>query len=238
MTARPLVFYVIQRRLDAEARGSATEDWKDGLSQNTVAVIDSCITAARATTVIMDAAAKHNLVGEYTLCCSLRFSKADGADCLKATYGYLDGEYIFSAALLLVMVNAAFPHNETNARAMETALNLLRGMADRGNTYLGSRHSLLLELQSAIGPNRTRREDAFAEAPVTPNSTQQPTPSTNVAEEQHPVVSPWPLQQDLPTMRDITFNFDINDDPGLWEEVLHQIDIDMDTDWIENTLRK
>ncbi|KAE8154896.1 fungal-specific transcription factor domain-containing protein [Aspergillus avenaceus] len=63
MTARPLVFYVIQRRLDAEARGSATEDWKDGLSQNTVAVIDSCIAAARATTVIMDAAAKHNLVG-------------------------------------------------------------------------------------------------------------------------------------------------------------------------------
>ncbi|OGM43822.1 C6 transcription factor [Aspergillus bombycis] len=217
MTARPLVFYVIQRRLDAEARGSATEDWKDGLSQNTVAVIDSCITAARATTVIMDAAAKHNLV---------------------ATYGYLDGEYIFSAALLLVMVNAAFPHNETNSRAMETALNLLRGMADRGNTYLGSRHSLLLELQSAIGPNRTRREDAVLEVPVTPNSTQRPTPSTNVVDEHPPALSPWPLQQDLPTMRDITFNFDINDDPGLWEEVLHQIDIDMDTDWIENTLRK
>ncbi|KNG89755.1 C6 transcription factor [Aspergillus nomiae NRRL 13137] len=217
MTARPLVFYVIQRRLDAEARGSATEDWKDGLSQNTVAMIDSCITAARATTVIMDAAAKHNLV---------------------ATYGYLDGEYIFSAALLLVMVNAAFPHNETNARAMETALNLLRGMADRGNTYLGSRHSLLLELQSAIGPNRTRREEAMLELPVTPNSTQRPTPSTNVVDEHPPALSPWPLQQDLPTMRDINFNFDINDDPGLWEEVLHQIDIDMDTDWIENTLRK
>lgn len=217
MTARPLVFYVIQGRLDAETGNSATDDWKEGLSQNTVAVIDSCITAARATTVIMDAAAKHNLV---------------------ATYGYLDGEYIFSAALLLVMVNAAFPHNETNARAMETALNLLRGMADRGNTYLGSRHSLLLELQSAIGPNRARREDVVVEAPVTPNSTQQPTPSTNVVEEQPPEVSPWPLQQDLPTMRDITFNFDINDDSGLWEEVLHQIDIDMDTDWIENTLRK
>lgn len=63
MTARPLVFYIIQRRLDAEALGSATEDWKEGLAPNTVAVIDSCITAARATTVIMDAAAKHNLIG-------------------------------------------------------------------------------------------------------------------------------------------------------------------------------
>ena len=58
-----------------------------------------------------------------------------------ATYGYLDGEYAFSAALLLVMVNAAFPRNDTNARTMEMALGLLRGMADRGNTYLGSRHS-------------------------------------------------------------------------------------------------
>jgi proline utilization trans-activator len=64
MTARPLVFYVTQRRLDAESRGVATEDWKDdGLSQNTLALINSCITAARATTVIMDAAAKHNLLG-------------------------------------------------------------------------------------------------------------------------------------------------------------------------------
>lgn len=66
MTARPLVFYVIQRRLDSESPGSATNDWKDGLSQNTVAVIDSCITAARATTVIMDAAAKHNLIGRFS----------------------------------------------------------------------------------------------------------------------------------------------------------------------------
>ncbi|KAE8355649.1 C6 transcription factor [Aspergillus coremiiformis] len=217
MTARPLVFYVIQRRLDTEARGSVTDDWKDGLSQNTIAVIDSCITAARATTVIMDAAAKHNLV---------------------ATYGYLDGEYIFSAALLLVMVNAVFLHSETNARAMETALNLLRSMADRGNTYLASRHSLLLELQSAIGPNRTGKEEVVVEAPVSPNSTQQPTLPMNMVEEQAPVVSPWPLQQDLPTMRDINLNLDINNDSGLWEEVLRQIDIDMDTDWIESTLRK
>ncbi|KAL4891150.1 C6 transcription factor [Aspergillus ambiguus] len=219
MTARPLVFYVIQRRLEAEARGSASGDWKEGLSQSTVAVIDSCITAARATTVLMDAAAKHNLV---------------------ATYGYLDGEYAFSAALLLVMVNAVFPHNDTNSRTMEMALNLLRSMADRGNTYLGARHSLLLELQSAIGPNDLRKTDTTTEGPVTPNSTvQQSTAVANVFDEPAAVLSTeWSLQQDLPSMRDMTLNFDINDDPGLWEEVLGQIDIDMDTDWIENTLRR
>ena len=75
MTARPLVFYVIQRRLDAGDQSSATSDWKEGLSPNTVAVIDSCISAARATTVIMDAAAKQNLVGKllcYTIFLSYR----------------------------------------------------------------------------------------------------------------------------------------------------------------------
>lgn len=65
MTARPLVFYVIQRRLEAGIPGSEIDDWKEGLSQNTVAVIDSCITAARATTLIMDAAAKQNLLGRF-----------------------------------------------------------------------------------------------------------------------------------------------------------------------------
>lgn len=241
MTARPLVFYVIQRRLEAEARGSASESWKEGLSQNTVAVIDSCITAARATTIIMDAAAKHNLVGTFHSPSPFDAPNPSLTDvsCV-ATYGYLDGEYAFSAALLLVMVNAVFPHNDTNARAMDMALNLLRSMADRGNAYLGSRHSLLLELQSAIGPSGSRNGGSGMAAPVTPNSTApESAPAANGYEEPAPVLaSEWPLEQDLPSMRDMTLNFDINDDPGLWEEVLGQIDIDMDTDWIENTLRR
>ncbi|KGO74194.1 Transcription factor, fungi [Penicillium italicum] len=231
MTARPLVFYVIQRRLDAEALGSATEDWKEGLAHNTVAVIDSCITAARATTVIMDAAAKHNLI---------------------ATYGYLDGEYIFSAALLLVMVNAAFPPNETSTRAMETALNLLRGMADRGNTYLDSRHSLLLELRAAIRPRPTEEKETDAtsflaagqKGPVTPMTEHGVNPSTVLPDSSIELAASqvltynWPQQPDIPSFRDIAFQFDLNDDPALWEGALDQIDIDMDTDWIENTLKR
>jgi hypothetical protein len=146
----------------------------------------------------------------------------------------LDGEYIFSAALLLVMVNATFPHNETNARTMDMALNLLRSMADRGNTYLGSRHSLLLELQASIGSNQVAEGRVGYNAPVTPTSSQQRSPPENIRMGEDTRVGPsdWPSQQH------ITFNLDINDDPGLWEEVLGQIDIDMDTDWIENTLRR
>ncbi|CAG8283535.1 unnamed protein product [Penicillium salamii] len=231
MTARPLVFYVIQRRLDAEAQGSVTQDWKEGLSPNTVAVIDSCITAARATTMIMDAAAKHNLIDP------------------EATYGYLDGEYVFSAALLLVMVNAAFPSNETSARAMETALSLLRGMADRGNMYLGSRHTLLLELKAVLGsrPNCTNEtvpaSPTGLKLPVTP-ATEDGThlserPDTDVQLSNcQPLPNNWSQESDLPSFQDIAFQFNTNDDPALWEGALDQIDIDMDTDWIENLLKR
>ncbi|KAJ5174183.1 uncharacterized protein N7482_000060 [Penicillium canariense] len=223
MTARPLVFYIIQRRLDAGILETSAADWKEGLAPNTVAVIESCITAARATTLIMDAAARQNLI---------------------ATYGYLDGEYIFSAALLLVMVNAAFPHNETNARSMETALNLLRSMADRGNAYLGSRHSLLLELRAAIGPKPVQRDiDRLSPAPNVPDSPRSDRPPVSGMDALDPNSPPvlagdWPQPPDLSLLRDISFQFDLNDDSALWEGALNQIDIDMDTDWIENTLKR
>lgn len=75
MTTRPLVFHVIQQRLQSSPTGSSAGDWKDGLASNTVAVIDSCITAARATTMIMDAAYKQNSVGQLRITpCSLTLS--------------------------------------------------------------------------------------------------------------------------------------------------------------------
>lgn len=132
------------------------------------------------------------------------------------------------------MVNAAFPPNETNTRSMETALNILRGMADRGNPYLASRHALLLELQSTLaGPSTS--ENLPREAPITPITSHLLTPS---AIPQTAMPTDWPLQEDLPAVPNISFNLNINDDPGLWEGVLDQIDIDMDTDWIESALRR
>lgn len=74
------------------------------------------------------------------------------------------------------MVKAACPPYEINAWAKETALKLLRSMADRGNTYLDSRHSLLLELQAAIGLRPAEEKETEAarslatsqKGPVTP----------------------------------------------------------------------
>lgn len=140
------------------------------------------------------------------------------------------------------MVNAAFPHNETNARSMETALNLLRSMADRGNAYLSSRHSLLLELRALTGSkaaaNNLDGSNAALDIALSPNGGHAATGDTlPELEPQHTVpTDDW--QTDLPSFQDISFQFDLNDDPALWEGALNQIDIDMDTDWIENTLRR
>ncbi|KAJ5220514.1 hypothetical protein N7468_009718 [Penicillium chermesinum] len=213
MTTRPLVFYVIQRRLESGRLGASMDDWREGLATNTVAVIDSCITAARATTMIMDAARRQSLI---------------------ATYGYLDGEYIFSAALLLVMVNAAFPPTVVNARAMENALGILRSMADQGNAYLSSRHSLLLELQASIGPRVLRSysnglSELAAEGSRSLDAQEVDTSVAITSDD-------WQQASNLPSLQDISFRFDPNDDSAIWEGALNQIDIDMDTDWIESNL--
>ncbi|OJJ50125.1 hypothetical protein ASPZODRAFT_149527 [Penicilliopsis zonata CBS 506.65] len=223
MTVRPLVFNVIQRRLEADAVGSAPDDWKQGLSQTAVSVIESCITAARATIFIMNASAQRNLV---------------------ATYGYFDGEYAFSAALLLVMVNAAFPYNEANALAMEAAIHLLRGMGDRGNRYIESRHALLLDLRASMNSKHKPPQGPQESASVTlePPGTSQPIgvpkdPQGDIQEAGSGPMPEWPLPGSMPAARDIDFTFDINDDPGLWDRVLNAIHID-DADMIDWTLRR
>lgn len=63
----------------------------------------------------------------------------------------MDGEHAFSAALTLVMVNVAFPYNEREAMALETALGILNGMAERGNEYIQARRKLLMDVLSTVG---------------------------------------------------------------------------------------
>ncbi|KAI2795312.1 hypothetical protein POX_a01918 [Penicillium oxalicum] len=222
MTARPLVFYIIKRRLDTGIQRTAARDWKNDLAPNTIAVIESCVAAARATTTIMDAADKHGLI---------------------ATYGYLDGDYIFAAALLLVMVNAAFPYNEANARSMDTALDLLRKMADKGNAYLGSRHSLLLELREAIDPSFGTNvieevSRSNLQVPSIPNSDQTSNPDGEHVNPETPLMpsDDWPHAPPFPWLENISSQTGL--DTALWEGALDEIDIDMDTDLIESTLRR
>ncbi len=64
----------------------------------------------------------------------------------------MDSEHIFSAAIVLAMVCIAFPTNLLNTNAMRAGLELLRGMAQRGNSHMAARYELLEHLRSVVMP--------------------------------------------------------------------------------------
>lgn len=74
MTGRPFLFHVCQRRLATMRNGTASSDWKSGLSANVVHVISNSIASARAATTVMESALKHNLVGKHKLSLQRRSS--------------------------------------------------------------------------------------------------------------------------------------------------------------------
>jgi proline utilization trans-activator len=209
MTARPLLFHVVRTRLENMVRNQMKPNWREGLSPATVAVIESCIRAARSSVTIMTAAAQKNLV---------------------ATYGFMDGEHAFSAALVLVMINVAFPFNAQDGAAMEAALDVLREMAERGNSHIRARHLLLMDLRSAIGqlPFHGLSGVAPSEGDVLAGAGM----GDYVAQEG---TFPTPPQY-LETTMDLngtSFNLSVNEDVRLWEESSGSIGIGMDIDWIE-----
>ena len=66
ITARPILLYAVQRQLATNAQRPNVTRWEDGFSPDIVHVIDTAISAARSSAVILDTAAKYNLVGELS----------------------------------------------------------------------------------------------------------------------------------------------------------------------------
>jgi proline utilization trans-activator len=144
LLVRPLLFHVVQKRLKS-ATEEPERDWKEGLSTTTIAVIETCISAAHDTIAMMIVAERKNLLGESVL---LRFRRRHRLS-LIATYGYMDGEHVFSAAIVLVMVCIALPYTQNDAIAMNTAIELLQRIADRGNNHqLNAKCRKLSQLRS------------------------------------------------------------------------------------------
>lgn len=141
MTVRPLLFHVVQKRLKS-GLAAKEDDWKEGLTQTTIRVIEMCISASRDTINMMTIAAQKNLV---------------------ATYGYMDTEHAFSAAIVLVMVYVAFPSNQQNTKSMNAALELLRGMSQRGNSHMAARYELLDNLRATFIPDTTSTPSAITQ---------------------------------------------------------------------------
>ena len=150
MTARPLLFQVVQKRIAAiraaGADGAAEKEraWETGLSPKTVAVIHACMSAARNTVQIMSKAAEHNMV---------------------ATYGYMDGEHAFSAAIVLALVYTAFPTHPPTIESMAKGLAVLRRMGDLGNVYVAERYQQLARLRSILGPGTRDGKGKMREDP-------------------------------------------------------------------------
>ncbi|CAH0034569.1 unnamed protein product [Clonostachys rhizophaga] len=228
MTARPLLLYAVQKQMAVNAQRHAGARWEDGLSPEIVGVIDSAISAARSSAMIFHTAAKFNLV---------------------ATYGFIDGEQAFSAALLLVMVNIAFPYNEPDAKSMETALLVLQGMAERGNKYIQACHSLLSKintigrpsnpLSGSIGNSQggsdTTQDEGVQCRPQTAtlealNGDERLSQAVTITENWTGRSQANIEQEGEPVM------MDSSEDPRLWAGVLDSIAIDMDRHWVEAAL--
>lgn len=224
MTARPILLYAVQRQLAPSSYNPNPDGWKEGLSQDIVHVIDRATSAARSSASILSAAIKYNLVGKLSNIGQTKLILAHTR--LAATYGFIDGEQAFSAALLLVMVNIAFPYKEADAVAMEMALGVLQTMAEKGNRYIKACHTLLTKIRSTMKPNQRRAPDMYSRRRID-DRTQDMTPPQSGG------IIPEPPQEG-----DMSFGLDFEGDPALWAEVLESMDIDMDRQWIETALQR
>lgn len=178
MTARPLLFHVVQKRLKASL-ADRERDWKDGLTQTTVKVIEMCVAAAQDTINMMTIAAQKNLV---------------------ATYGYMDSEHAFSAAIVLVMVCVAFPVNQQNTDSMNAALELLRSMSQKGNSHMAARFELLDRLRATFIPAAHPIPSAVAGRLAAPAEgfDGPPKPASPTVARQTPPMAPAPGWRDNP----------------------------------------
>jgi proline utilization trans-activator len=166
----------------------------------------------------------------------------------------MDGEHIFSATIVLVMVCTAFPDNTANTLAMTAGLGLLRNMGERGNSHMGARYELLLTIYSgsSITPLSAPSQQLAMMSPrfqaleasiqgksvVPPRVSMAPYPingydsSTNTAN--------MPLT--FPVVDSNTLNEPFYDDSvstgmdfGLWEEGFAYPTMDLDVDLAQRT---
>lgn len=128
------------------------------------------------------------------------------------------------------MVNIAFPYKDQDASAMNAALAVLQGMAEKGNRYIQACHSLLVRIPgnmksiaAAIGANvepGNPRVSGDTVPAIQNNGTARPTGAANGTDQ----------------TADSSLDLGSCEDPDLWAEVLDSIGIDMDRQWIESAL--
>jgi proline utilization trans-activator len=127
------------------------------------------------------------------------------------------------------MVNIAFPPNPQDRAAMDSALNILGGMADKGNNHMKARHQLLVNLRSSayrlqharVAPYNPFKHDQYGGADQTSDLSNDemlsgPTPSLEATAA---------FSGELPD--------NTTEDVDLWEQVYGDLSLGMDFDWDE-----
>lgn len=141
----------------------------------------------------------------------------------------MDGEHIFSAAIVLVMVCIAFPHNAQDAAAMDSGLDLLRSIADRGNAHIGARHQLLVQLRSMIGTSGGVAPSVSSETDAGPHMSPGSTTSAVILPPNVGAAMPvFPLVDNM-ALGEIFYDLDAGD-VGLWEEGYTNTDLNVEYD--------
>lgn len=139
-----------------------------------------------------------------------------------ANYGYMDTEHALSAAILLLMVCAAFPPDLDNTASLRDALSLLASMGDRGNRHIAARSQVLLQLAAELVPDLALESDSEAEPGAVP-PTVAPTVVDGPPEEQ-PLERFW--DQVVVGAEGVEGAFEYNQ--GLWDCVYDDMMQDME----------
>jgi len=164
----------------------------------------------------------------------------------------MDGEHAYSAAIVLVMINIAFPRNSRDNASMDTALEVLCEMAEKGNGHIRARYNLLLNLKSMIkkeAPISTSTPvsrpavstfSSFNGSEAAPSMPQKfQTDDSELWQSTTSAHQDWGMTASFPSIDaqdsealDEIFSFENTiGDVGLWEECYGNIDIDMDFAW-------
>jgi len=166
------------------------------------------------------------------------FIHADLLYILSATYGFMDGDDAFSAALILVVVNIAFPRSPREEEAMNQALEVLRGMADRGNSHIRARRQSLLKLQTMMEKMPSSSPVTTTTTPAVETATRQEIPLEDTGcsggEIEGGMAETLPSVDSTATLNQPFLDAGgLIEDTSLWEEIYGNMDLWMDFDWSE-----
>lgn len=149
----------------------------------------------------------------------------------------MDGEHVFSAAIILVMVNIAFPPNARDRAAMELALDVMNGMAEKGNAHIKSLHRLLLNLSPSSESDdrqdlREKASKAAAQHQVSP-----PSPFPTFLSQNDIIAGGYlDLNQSVFQPGDaggLMAGMTSDADARIWEEGYGIFDVNMEFDWTQ-----